>query len=271
MKAVSVKKYNVIAIATVLTVFLSCKDIDRSNRLDPQNPDAEANQVTVVENFVHRYTTGDSVNRFVAYSQQALYELKQEYSDRMLILEYHLNLSTVNDVTKDTLFNPDSADIRARYVEYKGTTAQGFPHCFFNGKLIGIQGASSQATAHDRYKTILDTLTPKKSELYCDAEKTFDGDTLRIKAKIAKFGDDKITNLQVEFIVIEDMGHLRYYTVRAILPFEEISEIQPGEIYEFENTKSFRVPSSMNKQKTDVIIIIKDKASKKILQSCKVF
>ncbi len=254
-----------------VVLYSSCRDIDHSNRLDPKNPDAEAGQITVVENFVHRYTTGDSVNRYVAYSQQALYELKQEYSDRMLILEYHMNLSTVNDITKDTLFNPDSADIRARYVEYKGTTAQGFPHCFFNGKQIGIQGASSHTTAHDRYKTILDTLTPKKAELYCDAEKTFDGDTLRIKAKIAKFGEDEITNVQVEFIVVEDLGDLRYYTVRAILPFEEISEIQPGEIYEFDKDKTFRIPTYMNKQKTDVIIIIKDKASKKVLQSCKVF
>jgi hypothetical protein len=55
------------------------------------------------------------------------------------------------------------------------------------------------------------------------------------------------------------------------LPYEEVSEIQSGDVYEFAVTKYFPKTIYKDKNKLDVIIIIKDKASKKILQSSKAY
>jgi hypothetical protein len=248
-----------------VVLYSSCRDIDHSNRLDPKNPDAEADQITVVENFVHRYTTGDSVNRYIAYSQQALYDLKQEYGDKMLILEYHMKLT--DTTKKDTLAIPDN---QLRYNEYQGGAPRAFPHAFFNGKQISIQGSSSVESVKERYKKILSDSVNKKTKLYCDAQMSITGNTLKINSKIARYGDKDISNLLVEYIVIENIGQLAFYTVRYILLPEVITTIKPGEVYALPE-KTLELNPAYSKQNLDVIIVIKDNISKKILQSCKVY
>lgn len=261
------KKYLFISLTLILTGFAfyaGCGDIDRSNLLDPENDNAIAGQVTVVENFVHRYTSGDSVNRYIAYSQQALYDLKQEYEDKVIILEYHMLLADTSK--KDTLATGDN---QLRYQnEYKpGTAPRAFPHAFFNGKHTDIQGASSFETARQRYKIILDTLTVKKVKLYGDAKKSFEDNTLKINCKIARYGDKKISDLLIEYIVIENLGNLTWYTVRKILSPESIAEILPGDVYELPE-KNVSTSELTNTANTDVVILIKDNITKKIIQAC---
>jgi hypothetical protein len=245
-------------------VFAACKDLDRDNNLDPKNPNAEANQVTVVENFVHRYTNYDSVYPSIRYSQVALQQLTADYKERMIIMEYHMYPAGVP--ANDTFA---SLENESRYNDYRGSTTRGFPHAFFNGNAAQIQGASSVETAKQRYQTILDSITVKKVKLYCEAEMRYDGDTLIINSRLIRFGTEEINNLLVEFFVVEDKGDLLHYMVRKDVQDEFITSIPAQTIYEMPR-KTYMVPPFVNRNDVSVAILIKDAISKRIIQSQKI-
>ncbi len=252
--------YNVFLLLTILS--LGCTDLARDNTLDPKNSDAEASQTAVVESFIMHYTNVDSVPAVIQNSQNALYELKGDYGSASLILEYHMSPS--NPAFRDTF---SSANIELRYNnEYRGSTARGFPHVFFNGKQTWIQGASSQATAKDRYKIILDSLTLKKVRLYCEGTARILGDSLSVNGRIARYGDAEISNLLVEMLVIEDRGDLRHYVVRDQLLSQIVTMIEPKTVWDLE-PRSLKIPSGYDPGQLSVVIIIKDNVSKKILQA----
>ena len=119
----------------IACIFLfGCTDLSRDNPLDPKNPNAEADQIAVVQNFVVNNTKNTVAPPYVNYSQDALYDLKLRYADKMLILEYHM-------APTDTAFRDSfaTADNEFRYTtEYHGSTPRGFPHAFFNGRQTNI-------------------------------------------------------------------------------------------------------------------------------------
>ncbi|MBL7993831.1 hypothetical protein JNM05_00525 [bacterium] len=244
----------------LLVCIAGCTDLARDNTLDPKNPDAEADQIAVVENFILHYTDLDSIPSVVKYSQEATYELKGDYSNKMLILEYHMTPSAFQD-------SFSSADFDFRYTnDYKGSTAKGFPHTFFNGKQTWIQGASSKATAKNRYKLILDSLTLKKVKLYCEGEISFKADTLTVGGRIARYGNSDIENLVVEMIVIEDKGDYLHYVVREALLPQSITSITPKTIHDL-SPRTFVIPAGSDKNAFAVAILVKDNISKRILQA----
>ena len=151
----------------LLLLLLGCADLKRDNSLDAKNPNAEADQIAVVENFVITNTKGTSEPPYVGYSQEALYELKGKYTDGMLMLEYHM---TPADTSYQDSLALSENELRYNN-EYRGSALRGFPHAFFNGKQMGIQGSSSKDVAKNRYETILDTMTIHKVKLFCEAEK----------------------------------------------------------------------------------------------------
>lgn len=241
---------------------LGCSDLKHDNPLDPENSDAEADQIGVVEDFIVHYTNFDSVPDVVKFSQDALYELKGDYGRHMLILEYHMVPS--NGALHDSLA---STDFELRYSnEYQGSTARGFPHAFFNGKQTWIQGASSKATVKDRYKIILDSLTLKKVKLYCEGNLRISADSLSVEGQIARYGDGDISNLVVEMMVVEDMGDYLHYVVRDQLLSQTVTNIPAKSIYDL-TPRSFLIPTGYSVSQLAVVILIKDAVSKKILQA----
>ncbi|KAB2881084.1 hypothetical protein F9K33_02455 [bacterium] len=241
---------------------IGCADLPRDNTLDPKNPDAEADQVAVVENFIMHYTNFDSIPNVIQYSQEASYELKGDFGGKVLILEYHMTPS--DNSLEDSLSSPD---IDFRYTtEYRGSTPRGFPHTFFNGKQTWIQGASSKATVKDRYKLILDSLTLKKVKLYCEGQTSFNADTLTVGGQIARYGDSNIENLVVEMVVIEDKGDYLHYVVREALLPQSITSITPKTIHDL-IPRAFVIPAGSDRNSFAVVILVKDNISKKILQA----
>lgn len=239
---------------------VGCTDLSHDNPLDPKNPNAEADQIAVVENFVIHYTNVDSIPNVVKYSQEATYELKGDYGRKMLILEYHITPSTQQD-------SFSSPDLDFRYVnDYKGSTTKGFPHTFFNGKQTWIQGASSKATVKDRYKLILDSLTLKKVKLFCEGQIRIDADSLTVEGQIARYGDTEIGNLVVEMLVVEDKGDFLHYVVRKQLPSQSITVISPKTIQDL-TPQVFSIPAGYDKNQLSVMILVKDNISRKILQA----
>lgn len=246
----------------LLITMSGCTDLARDNSLDPKNSGAEADQIAVAENFIMHYTNVDSIPAVIQNSQDALYELKGDYGSKLLILEYHTIPSNV--ALHDTF---SSADIELRYNnEYRGSTPRGFPHVFFNGKQTWIQGASSQATAKDRYKIILDSLTLKKVKLYCEGSIRIDGDSLTVYGQIARYGESEIQNLLIEMVVLEDRGDYLHYVVRDQLLSQILTSIAPKSIQELEK-RSFKIPTGYNENNLAVVILVKDNVSKKILQA----
>lgn len=247
----------------VSAMLFGCKDLDRDNNLDPKNPDAASYQIAVVENFVHRYTTGDSVNAYIRNSQEALYELTGKYQQRMIIAEYHMRLT--DTTKKDTFALPEN---ETRYVnEYQGGALRGFPHTFFNGHQIAIQGASSKAVARQRYETTLDSLTTKTSRFYGQAEMDVQGDSLTVRSRLVKFGEEDASNLLVEYLLLEDKGDLLHFTVRQFGVPEPVYQLQATEIMNLP-VKKFKIRPYYNINQLSVVVIIKDGLSKKILQAC---
>lgn len=244
-------------------VLAGCGDLVHDNAYDPKNPRAEASQIAVAENFVIRYTNLNTTPSVVWNSQSALYDLKAEYGDRLIILEYHM--APWHETNRDSLAK---ADDTLRYNnEYKpASVSRGFPHVFFNGKHLWIQGASSEEVARSRYKTILDTLTLKKVKLYCQPDVIRSGNTLQIDAKIVRFGDSDISNLEVEYMIVQSLGDSLRYTVRRHLTKETVTTILAGEIYEMPQ-KTWDMPAGLNVDDLSVVVLIKDGASKRILQA----
>lgn len=251
----------VIFLLLLISVF-GCTDLKHDNALDPENSNAEADQIGVVEDFIVHYTNFDSVPDVVKFSQDALYELKGDYDRHMLILEYHMVPS--NGALHDSL---SSNDFVLRYTsEYQGSTPRGFPHAFFNGKQTWIQGASSKATVKDRYKIILDSLTLKKVKLYCEGNIRISADSLIVEGQIARYGEDDISNLVVEMLVVEDMGDYLHYVVRDQLLSQTVTNIPGKTIYDL-TPGSFIIPPDYNSSQLSVVILIKDAVSKKIVQA----
>ena len=245
----------------VLLVWITgCTDIPRDNSLDPKNPNAEAYQTAVFENFIIHYTNIDSIPNVIKYSQEASYELKGDYDQRMMILEYHLTPGSYED-------SLTSSENESRYEnEYRGSASRGFPHTFFNGKQTFIQGASSTATVKSRYKNILDSLTLKKVKLYCEPFLTIVNGVLTVGGKVARYGNENIEDLVVEMLILENKGDYLHYTVRQKLLSQTISQLSPKEVRDLEN-RDFAIPNGYNQNQLSVAILIKDNISKKILQA----
>lgn len=253
------KKYLYVFLLAGIT---ACSDLKRDNALDPKNPNAEADQIAVVENFIMHYTNVDSIPNVIKNSQEASYELKGEYGPKILILEYHLAPSNIT--YQDSLA---TAEVLSRYEnEYQGSSPKGFPHTFFNGKQTNIQGASSKATAKNRYKTILDSLTLKKVKLYCEPEMLIENGVMKVGGKIARYGDSEIKDLIIEMFVLENIGDYLHCVVRQKLLSQTVSQISAKEVRELEE-RNFTIPSGYNSGHLSVAILVKDNVSKRILQA----
>jgi hypothetical protein len=251
----------IIAFVFCLAGLSACTDLERSNTLDPENPDAETLQRIVVENFIIHYTDVPSVPAPVQASQDALYELKQTYGNQLLILEYHQKPQLT--ANQDNLSRyADSV----RYDSYRGSTARGFPHVFFNGPATGLQGASSKETARNRYDTVLDSLALRKVKLHAEVERSISGNTMTITSRLARFGSTAITGLVVEYIVYENRGARLGYVVRNEAMPESVTSLAGGEVKELPSRTVTFGSEVLDPNATHVVMIVRNQTSNQILQ-----
>ncbi len=239
----------------------ACTDLDRTNPLDPENTDAEDVQRVVVENFVIHYTDVPSVPTPVQASQDALYELKATYGDQLLILEFHQKpLLTPN---QDNLARQADS---LRYESYRGSTARGFPHAFFNGSATSLQGASSKETAKTRYNIVLDSLTLRKVKLHAEVERSVSGNTMTIRSRVARFGNSPISGLVVEYVVYENRGARLGYTVRNQAMSESITTIAGGEVKELPEKTVVLGGEVIDPNASEVVMIVRNQTNGQVIQ-----
>lgn len=243
-------------------------DLKHDNTLDPKNPNAAADQIAVVENFVIINTNVNvTAPEFNTYSLNALYELEERYDDNLITLEYHMTPNSGG--FEDSLAISDN---ELRYAnEYKGSASRGFPHAFFNGKSVAVQGASSLSVAKQRYQTVLDSVVSNKEKLYVTATKKIDASQLTLEIQIARYGDEDLTNAKIEYIVYEDKGMPSgHYAVREVRPSETLPLIPAKTIYEF-TTDPINLKSSYVQSQIGVVVIIKSALNGRILQAARAF
>lgn len=252
---------NHLILVTSAALMIACGDLEHTNPLDPDNPDAEAPQRVLVENYIIHYTDVPGIPAPVQASQDALYELKDTYGDQLLILEYHQRpLLTAN---QDNLARPDDS---IRYESYRGSTARGFPHAFFNGPATGLQGASSRETARDRYDLVLDSLVLRKLKLHAEVERSVSGNTLTITSRIARFGGTPISGLVVEYMVYENRGARLGYAVRNQAASESVTSIAGGEVKELPTRSVTLGSEALDPDAAQVVMIVRNQTSNQIIQ-----
>jgi hypothetical protein len=242
----------VVPLAGALVCFLlflsACEELERTNPLDPRNPNSERRQVVLVEAFINTATP------FSDFAIKALDSLALAFPlQQVVIVEYHLS----------SVAYPDASASPANLVRYNNLTAAtpAVPDVFFNGFLQRVQGASSVATALLRYRRAVQNEIDKIAHFTLAAQKTTSATNVAVDVTVARLGSENFENFIVGAIAWEDLGAAgRHHVVRQVLAPENFSGIAAGE------KKSVRLAGALagvsNAQRVQVVVIVERATSR---------
>jgi len=198
--------------------FAGCGDLDRTNPLDPQNPDSIRGETVLVESFVNE--SGGSV---IESSVNAFEKILNDYGPEAFIyMEHHL------ENTKGTDAHALDAS-RSRYLTLVPQTAeQAIPDVFFNGIQARVQGASDEESAYLRYNTELEKELGRQTTFTIEAAAQLRGDNISVSAKIAKLGNTDAKDVVVHLAVTEKVSGQIRKIVRAFIPVDTIGDLKHG-------------------------------------------
>ena len=236
----------------VLLVF-SCSDLERTNPLDPKNPNSESSRVVLVEAFVN-----SSVGEPITDAVNALAKLHQDFSkDNFIILEHHI------EKTADT--DPDaSPESLNRYQNLvTANTEQAIPDVFFDGQTARVQGASSETTALNRYKIELESRVLASSQFVIELSQSYAGDQLTISAKIARLGSDDAEDLLIQLAVLEKKNNSNI--VRHFTSMKAVNSLKAGEI--ITANKTVILESSWDRYNLVGVVFIDNTRTKQVMQT----
>jgi hypothetical protein len=210
--------------ALFIIFFISCGDLDRSNPLDPKNPNSHTAQIVLIEAFVSQVRDEPYSN----YALDALENLSDDYKNSVIVLEYHVN-SSIGD---DSLATEENYK---RYKEYEmNESKRAVPDIYISGDFARIQGASSVDAAQDRYLEVLPTAINEVSNFTIEAQATLKAMELQINVSVAQLGKDDAQNVLINGVIVRD-----YYTknqrqvVSRFTLLEAISTLEAGTIQTF--------------------------------------
>jgi len=246
---------SLVAIFTIL-LFGNCADLDRTNPLDPQNPDSKSTKIVLVEAFVSQ-GTGQPYND---YALQALDKLSQTYNSRAIIIEYHVQavngedpLATENNLTRYHDYVPDPQK-------------RASPDVFFDGKGVNVQGASSSNIVYERYEEALTNALNSVSYVIIEPKAELLGNTFSIKVRVACLGSSAISNVTLYWVIIEDLDESgKHRIVRELLPVEAIGTLEPGEIKNLE--RQFQIADDISNGNIRAVLFAQDTLSGSVLQA----
>ena len=214
-------KKNISKIFLILFVIWSgCGDLERTNPLDPKNPDSIRGETVLVESFVNH--SGGPV---IESSIKAFERILKEYgADAFIYLEHHI------EKTPGT----DSYALEASLSRYltlvPHTAEQAIPDVFFNGIQGRVQGAADEESAYLRYSTILEKELGRQTTFTIEAAAQLRGEKIIITADIAKLGNTDAKEVVVYLAVLEKvLGSFRNI-VKVYSPVETIGNLNHGKI-----------------------------------------
>jgi len=204
-------------------LFSNCADLDRSNPLDPKNPNSTTKKVVLIEAFVS-HGTGLPYND---NALQALDDLLRTYGSNVILLEYHVQAVGGNDPLatesnllryQSTLYEPDN-------------NVRGTPHVFFDCVVVRIQGAASKNTAYSRYENALTSALAVSGNFTIEATTKLSGTILSVESKVACHGSFEASDVTLCMAIAEDLGvNGLHRVVREFLPIETLGNLEGGEI-----------------------------------------
>ena len=248
-----------ILLTIICTILIGCSELDRSNPLDPKNPDSQRPRVVVVEAFV----SDDPNAVYCPFTLQGLAQLEAEVGTaQLLILEYHLQ--------KTGEWDDDYAlqTANLRYNEL-ATTQKGVPDVFFCGPHKRLQGASSVEAAYERYRPAFEEESALYGIFTIELTTSESANEVNIFAKIARLGNSSESDIVVRGVVVRDFGDALHRHVVVASPLSQpINQIDAGEIAEV----SFSVSQNDIAQNNTkfVVFIQKQTGAEVILQAASI-
>ncbi|MBN2412557.1 hypothetical protein JXQ31_12785 [candidate division KSB1 bacterium] len=204
----------------LLLFFTGCGDLDRTNPLDPQNPDSKRGETVLVESFVNQ--SGGSV---IESSIDAFERILIEYgAESFIYMEHHIEKTKGTDV-----YALDAS--LSRYLTLVPQTAeQAIPDVFFNGIQGRVQGASDEESAYLRYTDELEKELGRQTTFTIEAAAQLKAGKIYVTADIAKLGNTNAEEIVVNLAVTEKVSGNVRNIVRAFIPLETIGELNHGKI-----------------------------------------
>ncbi len=181
---------------------LSCDDLPRDNLLDPKNSSGYRESVVLIEAFVNTYNP----YQYNEFTLEALDEIENIYGNRVVIAEYHRNITLTDTIYPDPYHNVKNEQLYRQYVDAADPGSIGVPDVFINGYRNRIQGASSSAAARDRISKIVGNLVIEKNEYTIESEVHVNGSGIRANCRIARLGYQSADEMMLKMILINKYG-----------------------------------------------------------------
>jgi len=235
-------------IFALLFIFFGCQDLQRSNILDPHNPNSQRRRTVLVEAFVN-----DSGGNVIHSAIEALLMLRENYTtENFVLLEHHIQRTPGTD----SLASEQSL---SRYNDLVPQAPnQGLPHVFFDGSAASVQGASEAEIVYQRYRTELDKrrLLPAYFTIEAKAELSEEGQSIHVSADIARLGKKKANNVTARIAITEDIFHNGRLVVRALLPGQTLGAMEPGQLKYIDRDVALK--SQWNRSDISIVICIQN-------------
>jgi hypothetical protein len=190
----------------------ACTDLERTNPVDPKNEKSMTESVVLIEAFVN--TFNDTL--YNQWMLSALNEIDQLYNDRILIAEYHRNVS-------DPKFDDPHSDIRYEelyntYLSAFSGSVKGVPDVFIQGINGRVQGASATDDARDRVAAIVNPILETVNEYYIEGEVNQTSSGLEVLVRAARLGNKALGDARLRFIFLRaaDQNLLRNVVVGPV-------------------------------------------------------
>lgn len=240
--------------AVVLLAGLAC-DIPRDNPLDPKNPDASRPKNVLIEAFVNLHNGLP----YDGYMIDALDSLEAQYTDRIIIVEYHRNVPN----SQTPYHRAENEILYEKYINVFPSSQKGVPDVFINGTEGRIQGASSVASAFYRLQEAVLSRASCLSQFFVQIETVTTGNQVTPKIIIAKLGKSDSENLLIKSILISRIS-LPYYgrvvtsdAKRTLIPRLHGGETQTIQLPAMQ--ADFSVP-------TELVVILTDQDERMVMQ-----
>lgn len=231
--------------------------LDHSNPLDPDNPAAKGTRTVLLEAFVNN-GTGEP---YVATALTALDNIREQFKDRIAIIEYHI----VSTKWTDSLSTQESW---ARYNQYVKENF-GIPDLFIDGGKYRIQGASSLENFSSRCRQAIESALLEPAYMTIEARASVEDNRLTVQGKIARLGEERSQAVVLRGFIIENMNFAGHHQVeRQLLTPISIGTLNPGNIKNF--TFSATLARHLNLERCEIVLFAQDDWSQNVYQAIKV-
>jgi hypothetical protein len=239
----------------VLAIRVSgCADLDRSNPLDPKNPDGQRERTVLVEAFVN-----DQGGALMNAALDGLNRLCRDYdSHDFLLLEHHIQ-KTANTDPKAL-----EASLTRYYDFVPQTNEQAIPDVFFDGLSGHVQGASDAEIAYQRYRAQLEERLAVSAQMTIEISASVSNSRIMVTADIAQLGEETAEDVIAQVAVIGGTELSDQSVVRALIPVETLGSVDGGSVKHLQ--KEIVIDPGWNQAGLSVVLIMQNSRTREVYQ-----